>query len=645
VKKFFALIVLFSICHYTSSAQNNEAKWFESVFQSHNQVNAEGEIEKKENERLIALQNNDLKKVVRTLLELGSIHLNRTKNREAAMGFFIQSLALEDSLHLDREKIFTLLAIARVFEEVEDYSRSTEYIQQAMILSNAEKDLNILILVLKEDGRIQTERGDLEIAIEKYQQMLDYSENLELKDQQASALFNLGKLFMLKKDYKKALDFHIKALKIRRELKDKVSEALSLNEFGNIYLLMDNKDRAMANQLAVLDIRKELKDTSGIASTYNCIAEININNKEYDRAIANLILGLTAARETQQQEEIRKSYDYLSISYKQLGNFKMALNYRELYAAIDDFIRNEKGSTQLSDARNSYMLFQKEKTINKLEAGRKESDQVIQAQNKLRNILYMLTGLGVIIAALVTYLYLVKRRLAKSLGEINDAKDKLFSIIGHDLKGPLNSLLAFSSLLTHHGESVTKEEIIMLSKDIDKSLKNLFALLENLLQWARTQSGDIDFKKEEFDMTMLLDENKQLLSGQASNKKIIFVSNYKIPLMAKGNINSINTVLRNLISNAIKFTPVNGKITLNAEFEKNNVLVSITDTGVGMDEQTIQKLFKLGIKHSTLGTSKEKGTGLGLILCKEFIEKNGGTIGVRSKSGEGSVFHFTLPLR
>jgi signal transduction histidine kinase len=645
VRIFFTLIVILTLCHHAAQAQSiSDVQWFNGIFRTVNRGDAEKEIDKKENERVISIENNDPKKEVKILMELGGRYLTAIKSREVAMEFFIKALEIEDSLNFHRERIFTLLAIARVFEEVEDYVSSGEYIAQAKNLNEAEVDHDILILILEEAGRIETKSGETTAAIESFQLILKYAQQIKSNKKQGDALFNLGRLYMLTGNYDRALKLHKQALALRRSTNDKVNEALSLNSFADLYVLMNNNERAMANQLATLEIRQELKDTLGIAFTYNRIAELHLKNKNYDSAIVNLQLALRAAIETQQLEEVRKSYDYLSISYKELKDFRAALQYRESFLAMDEFIRNENGVAQLTDTRNRYMLFQKEKEIGKLEEGRNQRDEIIQAQARLQTFLFVMVILAFIIVLLITYLYFVKRKLARSLKEVNDAKDKLFSIIGHDIKGPLNSLMSFSTLLSHHGDMVSKEEIKMLATDLDKSLKNLFALLENLLQWARTQTGNIDFKLEEVDITTLLNENKQLLQAQAATKNISLISNYRSPLVGKVNINSINTVIRNLLGNAIKFTPNNGKIILSAETKESLLLVSVADNGVGIDPVSIQKLFKLGTKHSTPGTAQEKGTGLGLILCKEFIEKNGGTIGVTSKQGEGSKFYFTIPL-
>ena len=180
----------------------------------------------------------------------------------------------------------------------------------------------------------------------------------------------------------------------------------------------------------------------------------------------------------------------------------------------------------------------------------------------------------------------------------------------------------------------------MFAKDFDKSLKNLFALLENLLEWSRSQTGNIEFTPEPFDLGAVLEENRTLLKTQADNKKISIVMRKHEVLVFEAHKNSVTTVVRNLISNAIKFTPDEASITLKLQRNGSDVMVSVSDNRVGMNVDVANKLFRIDAKLSTKGTANEKGTGLGLILCKEFIEKNGGRIWVKSKEGEGSVFIF-----
>ena len=177
MKVFFAIVVLSSFCYHTSFAQEaNDVRWFETIFQASHRIPTEKEIEKKQNDKLIAIENNDPEKEIRVLMELGAIHLTKSKSREEALEYFIQALALEDSLRLDHEKVFTLLAIARVFEEVFEFERSLEYADQTRELNETDKDHNVLMLILKKNARIHTKNGDTETAIEKYQEILSYAE-------------------------------------------------------------------------------------------------------------------------------------------------------------------------------------------------------------------------------------------------------------------------------------------------------------------------------------------------------------------------------------------------------------------------------------------------------------------------------------
>jgi len=296
------------------------------------------------------------------------------------------------------------------------------------------------------------------------------------------------------------------------------------------------------------------------------------------------------------------------------------------------------------ETQNRYTITRKETAISQLKSDRERDGKVIQSQMELRNFLMLLIALGLIIGLLVLYLYLVKRRSNHILKSVNNTKDKLFSIIGHDLRGPLHSLSSFVSLIHNHVDSLSKDEIKMLSQDIHKSLKNLFTLLENLLEWSRSQTGNIDFKSEAFDLAEVVKENETLLQGQMQHKGLTLRNETKEGIWVNAHRNSINTVVRNLISNAIKYTPAGGTITVVADPLKDLWRITVADTGVGMSEIVLKKLFSPGSRHSTPGTADEKGTGLGLVLCKDFVEKNGGRLGAESKEGIGSRFYFTVPM-
>ncbi|HEU5290122.1 MAG TPA: tetratricopeptide repeat protein [Cyclobacteriaceae bacterium] len=645
---------------FQTIAQDEEttsAEWYQNFFTRNSKQSAEQVLKLQEDRLLEALEMQDDSAQARILLESGLIHLTRTFNYDTAMEFFIRSLTISDSLDHPSGKIFSYLAISDVFEEVGNYEKSTQFLEKAFELSSVMPDPGIHILVLNEMGKMNSLTGNAEEALRNFEEVLSLEEKLNQPGLKADALFNIAKLHDKNGDQGRSIEFHKRALAIWRSIGNRLQEARLLNEIGGAYERMTNLDRALANYTAALEVYQIIDRKSGIAESYNNIGALYYQQKKIKEAIEILEKGLSAGRSSQTKDPVRRSYEYLSLCFEEQGDFKKALEYKESFIAMNEFIQKEESDQKLLEAQNRYVLDQKETQIERLDQVRMQREREIAEQRKVRNFLFALIGLGVVVAGLILYLYLVKRRSEKQLKVINArveeqniqlqslnaTKDKFFSILGHDLKSPLNSLSSFSNLLINYFDSLSKEEIQALAKDLDKSLKNLYSLLDNLLEWARSQTGNISFSPESFDLTTVLNENKDLLNTQAGNKQISIVLERTAPLTVLVHKHSITTVVRNLVSNAIKFTPAGGQIKINVLENKKDIVVSVADTGVGMSEAVIKNLFRIDSKHSTLGTANEKGTGLGLVLCKDFVEKNGGRLWVESKEGAGSVFYFTIP--
>lgn len=230
------------------------------------------------------------------------------------------------------------------------------------------------------------------------------------------------------------------------------------------------------------------------------------------------------------------------------------------------------------------------------------------------------------------------------LRELNMAKDKFFLIIAHDLRSPFNSLLGFSELLTENAQKYDVEKIKKYSDIINSTTQSTLGLLDNLLNWAKSQSGQISFKPEQVRFSATIQAIFKLSNASAQNKNIVLNYNQSEEIEILADHNMIKTVLRNLISNAIKYTKSKGQVNVCAEQYDNCIEITVSDNGVGMDQETQNKLFSLEINPSALGTANEKGSGLGLLLCKEFVEKHRGKIWVESELGKGSIFKFSLPL-
>ena len=229
------------------------------------------------------------------------------------------------------------------------------------------------------------------------------------------------------------------------------------------------------------------------------------------------------------------------------------------------------------------------------------------------------------------------------LNELNSTKDKFFSIIAHDLKNPFNTIMGFAELLIMKFNKLSEEKKYKYSEVIYRSSKNIYDLLENLLQWSRTQTNKIAFEPSDFDIENLVQQNIALLNENIESKNISVKLGHSEKVSIYADRNMINTVIRNLLTNAIKFTDKGGQIIIDYKNKNGDVEFSIRDTGIGMTEKEISQIFRVDTNISKTGTDGETGTGLGLILCKEFIKKNGGSIWVESKSGEGSKFSFTVP--
>jgi signal transduction histidine kinase len=232
----------------------------------------------------------------------------------------------------------------------------------------------------------------------------------------------------------------------------------------------------------------------------------------------------------------------------------------------------------------------------------------------------------------------------QELQNLNANKDRFISILGHDLRGPFNNLLGLTELLAENIQEYRIDEIKEIAGNINKSAKITNMLLEDILMWARTQQGSIPFKLQKLDFRDICKNIIEVLKPNAIAKNVTINYSSEDGIRIFADIDMLKTVLRNLVSNAIKFTNNGGKITINAEQNSENVIISVSDNGVGIPQGNLAKLFNISEVLSTKGTTGETGTGLGLLLCKDFVEKHGGKIWVESKVGIGSDFKFTLPI-
>ena len=232
----------------------------------------------------------------------------------------------------------------------------------------------------------------------------------------------------------------------------------------------------------------------------------------------------------------------------------------------------------------------------------------------------------------------------KELNQINAEKDKFFSIIAHDLKSPFNAIIGFSDILVVQVNKNNIDKIKEFAGIIQQSSHRAMGLLMNLMEWSQSQTGRMNFSPVNFELVELINEAVLLLNDSAVQKSITISKNLPPSLLFYADKAMLSTVFRNLISNAIKFTKSGGNIVISASENKNELTISVKDSGVGISKDRIEKLFRLDGSYSTSGTNNEKGTGLGLILCREFVEKHSGKIWAESEDRIGSTFYFTIPF-
>ena len=236
------------------------------------------------------------------------------------------------------------------------------------------------------------------------------------------------------------------------------------------------------------------------------------------------------------------------------------------------------------------------------------------------------------------------RRQSIELQELNVTKDRFFSIIAHDLRGPMGGLMGLTDLLTEELSNMSMAEIQEFLGSMRDSATNLFKLLENLLQWARIQQGGMTFNREWVLFQPIVIESIEMIQESAKKKGIEIICDISEHVEVFADSNLIQTIIRNLVSNAVKFSTRGGTVNISAKTrEDESVEISVKDMGIGMNQNMVESLFRIDVKNGRPGTEGEQSTGLGLLLCKEFIEKHGGQIKVESEVGKGSVFSFNIP--
>lgn len=331
-------------------------------------------------------------------------------------------------------------------------------------------------------------------------------------------------------------------------------------------------------------------------------------------------------------------------------------NIRELVLKANELKESELNLIKI----NNDLISEIRKLTNEIKSGIKNQEarqnnsflkSVRNSTDFLQNILIVLMLLACVLAAYILFLAYKNDHFQTNIIDLNKKvmkdsveKDKFFSIISHDLMNPFNALLGFSEMLTVSAKNGDQEDCVEYSLIVHQSTKRILNLLQNLLVWSRMQNGKMKYTPKSVRIDELVSNTMMIIAPIAQNKEIKLDWNVNSDITATIDPNMIGSVLQNLVTNAIKFTEKGGSVNVQAYTESNLLNFSVTDTGVGMDENRINKLFKIDKSSSSRGTDDEVGTGLGLIICKEFVEAHQGKIWAESTPGKGSNFSFSIPI-
>lgn len=554
------------------------------------------------------------------------------------------------------ELILIKLDFADIYKQVGELTKALEYQIEAYHLADSAKMSDLISITLNSQAQSYIELDDLDKAEQCLKRSLKHAKLHEQHEVIAETNIIFGDLYEKAFNHQSALEHYVSARETYLNLRKDIQIAIAVFKIAKCHFSMNEQDKSFKFHLNALTIRNRIKDRTGLAESYNEIGLLCLENGEYQRAINNVKLGLNNAEMINSNILMHQSFDYLYQGYLKLEDFEKAQYYQNKFIGIGELIYAEASERKIKEIENKNEIEIRDQQIENLEKLKNRTEQQLAASERFIITLTLLLAVILISVFIFIKYYRDKRKINDELKIINDkvlkqneklielnsTKDKFFTIIGHDLKGPLNSLTSFSQLLINHTASLTEEEIRTIAKDLDKSLKNLYELLENLLGWALSQTGKIEFKLENFKISEIIRENIRLLSKAAVNKKIKVELLIDDRLLVYADKNSIRTVIRNILSNAIKFTPEEGFITIFVDEWKDSIEIGIKDNGIGIIEEDLNKIFDISAKHTTLGTNKEKGTGLGLILCKEFVERNGGSIAVKSEFEVGTTLTFTL---
>ncbi|PCI35931.1 MAG: hypothetical protein COB60_01120 [Flavobacteriaceae bacterium] len=571
--------------------------------------------------------------IAQCLFNIGQIYLKRG-NHSVALDYCIKSLVIVEELG-DKQRIAKRLNfIGLIHFDRNNYMLAIENNSKSLKIFEELQDREGIASCLNNFGRIYMRQGKLILSIESYKEALYIFEEINYKSGISDALFNIGFIHSNEGNYNLALETFYKCLTISEKIEDNERSCSSLWAIANVYLIRKELDKALSYSHKSLIIANKM----GLLS---------------------------------HQKNIREQ---LSTIYATLKNYDKAYENYVLYKELNDRIFNEDNIRKITDLKYQYE-FDKANQAIALEQQKKDAI-AIEKSKRQRTLLLWFILVFILMTVLVVFIFrsnLQKRKanvklvmqkeqieaankvltvqrkelqdVANELKTANKTKDKFFSIIAHDLRGPLGNLMSFGEILSKGHTEIEEETKKRYIEIIAKEAKMTFNLLNNLLKWASSNIGSLKVNPERIIINNIVKENLNLFKTSAVVKEITLKESLSEKIEFYADYDMINTVMRNLISNAIKFTSAKGTVEILArKISNKRIEIGISDSGIGIEANALAKLFNTESHFTTPGTINEKGSGLGLKLCKEFIDRNDGEIFAESELGIGTTIWISLPL-
>jgi len=541
-----------------------------------------------------------------------------TGNIEGALGYYMKSLEIKERMGNKKGIALALHNIAGIKFNLNLYKESIEYYKKSKTLSEEIKYTRITQLNELKIGNSFNELDHLDSALIYHNRALNIAK--ESQDQNGIALcyINLSEDYSKLNDFNKALDYLKDALNISYSTKNLSYQGAALSYIATAYL--NAKEFASKNP-----------DAAQI--------DITLNNNEIENY---LLEAKRIADDLNNFENKETSLEGLNYLYTETNNYKANTLILKEHLSLKDSIFTKERTKAIADWETKYETAEKEKEIVLLEAAKKASSARIRFWSAISILLLAILGIG-------SYLYAQLQKTRKKLvlqndelTELNQVKDKFFGIIAHDIRSPIVALENVDEQMNYYLKKENTEKLSKLGVRVGNTAKHLNSLLDNLLNWALVQTKGIPYHPEQLDVAEAWHETTQLLKANADTKGIQFRSAISPELTVFADSPSFNTILRNLTSNALKYSNADSTILFSAMRENGQTSFKVKDEGIGMSLEKVKSLFTLE-KKSQKGTAGERGTGLGLILCKDLVELNKGTISVESVEGKGSIFGFSIP--